>query len=304
MLADRPVDRPRARARGRLPGVDLAADEFPTSALVALARTLAVYHRHQVLHLDRLLRVLRARRRVVLVGNHALDVVDPLLFVAAVLARYGRVPRFIGHVSWQRLPVLRAISARYGIVVSRSMEDAGRALADDGFLMLFPGGVSEAALRSYRNEPYRLKWDDRLGFLRLALEHDAEIVFVAAVGNDDMYYQSSLPTPSAIVRVADAGDGKRYRGAYLRFGLAGIHLLPGVFPLPVQLTHVVSRPLDLGDRAAARQDPDALVELHRSVWQRCQTFLDEAVARRDRTADTLDRAVRTGQHLLHRIGLV
>jgi len=302
VLADRPVDRPRARAR--LPGVDLAADKWPTSALVALARALAVYHRHQVLHLDRLLRVLRARRRVVLVGNHALDVVDPLLFVVAVLARYGRVPRFIAHRSWQRLPVLRAMAARYGIVPSRSMEDAGRALADDGFLMLFPGGVSEAALRSYRNEPYRLKWDDRLGFLRLALEHDAEIVFVAAVGNDDMYYQSHLPTPSAVVRVADAGDGKRYRGAYLRFGLAGVHLLPGVFPLPVQLTHVVSRPLDLGDRAAARRDPDALVELHRSVWQRCQTFLDEAVARRDRTADTLDRAVRTGQHLLHRIGLV
>ena len=304
VLAEPPVARPRTRGRTRLPGVALAADEWPTSALVTIARTLASYHRHQVLHLDRLLRVLRAGRRVVLVGNHALDVVDPLLFVAAVLERYGRVPRFMGHLSWQRLPLLRAISARYGIVPSRSMEDAGRALADDGFLMLFPGGVSEAALRSYRNEPYRLKWDDRLGFLRLALEHDAEIVFVAAVGNDDMYYQSWLPTPSAIVRLADAGDGKRYRGAYLRFGVAGVHLLPGVFPLPVQLTHVVSRPLDLGDRATARRDPDALVELHRSVWQRCQTFLDEAVARRDRTADALDRVVRTGQGLLHRIGFV
>jgi acyltransferase-like protein len=303
-VAERPVARPRGRARTRLPGVELAADEWPTSALVAAARALAAYHRHRVLHLDRLLRVLRARRRVVLVGNHALDVVDPLLFVAALLERYGRVPRFMGHASWQRLPVLRAISARYGIVPSRSMEDAGRALADDGFLMLFPGGVSEAALRSYRNEPYRLKWDDRLGFLRLALEYDAEIVFVAAVGNDDMYYQSWLPTPRAIVRLADAGDGRRYRGAYLRFGLAGVHLVPGVFPLPVQLTHVVSRPLDLGDRATARRDPDALVELHRSVWQRCQAFLDEAVARRDRTADALDRALRTGQGLLHRIGLV
>jgi 1-acyl-sn-glycerol-3-phosphate acyltransferase len=304
--AERAVDRPpaRPRTRPRLPGVELARDEWPTRGLLGLARTLAAYHRHQVLDLDRLLRVLRARRRVVLVGNHALDVVDPLLFVAAVLERYGRVPRFMGHVSWQRLPVLRAVSARYGIVPSRSMEEAGRALADDGFLMLFPGGVSEAALRSYRTEPYRLKWENRLGFLRLALEHDAEIVFVAAVGNDEMFYQSRLPTPSAIVRLADAGDGRRYSGAYLRFGLAGVHLLPGVFPLPVRLTHAVSRPLELGDRDKAKRDPEALVELHRSVWQQCQTFLDEAVARRDRTADALDRAVRTGQRLLHRIGIV
>jgi hypothetical protein len=300
--AEPPVAEPRARARTRLPGVEFTRDEWSTSALLVLARTLAAYHRHQVLHLDRLLRILRARRRVVLVGNHALDVVDPLLFVAAVLERYGRVPRFMGHASWRSLPVLRAVSARYGIVPSRSMEEAARALVDDGFLMLFPGGASEAALRSYRLEPYRLKWGDRLGFLRLALEHDAEIVFVAAVGNDEMYYQSRLPTPSAIVRLAAAGDGKRYRGAYLRFGLAGVHLVPGVFPLPVQLTHVVSPPLDLGDRATARRDPDALAALHGSVWERCQTFLDEAIGHRNRTADALDRAVRVGQRLLHRIG--
>jgi hypothetical protein len=54
-----------------------------------------------------------------------------------------------------------------------------------------------------------------LGFLRLALEHDAEIVFVAAVGNDELYFQAKLPTPDAIVRLADGGDGKRYRGSYL-----------------------------------------------------------------------------------------
>jgi hypothetical protein len=40
------------------------------------------------------------------------------------------------------------------------------------------------------------------------------------------------------------------------------------------------------------------------VWQQCQTFLDDAVADRDRTTDVLDRAVRTGQRLLHRIGIV
>jgi 1-acyl-sn-glycerol-3-phosphate acyltransferase len=156
---------------------------------------LARYHRHRILHLDRLLHLLHARRRVVVVGNHALDVVDPLLFVATLLERYGRVPRFMSHTSWQRLPGLRAIADRYRLVPSRSMEDASRALAEDGFLMLFPGGVSEAALRSYRDEPYRLKWENRLGFLRLALEHDADIVFVATVGNDEMYFQSTLTTP-------------------------------------------------------------------------------------------------------------
>jgi hypothetical protein len=287
-----------------LPGVAIDRRDLPTAALIGIAAVLARYHRHRILHLERLLRLLHAGRRVVVVGNHALDIVDPLLFVAAVLERYGRIPRFMSHTSWQRLPGLRAISDRYRLVPSRSMEDASRALAEDGFLMLFPGGVSEAALRSYRDEPYRLKWQNRLGFLRLALEHDAEIVFVAAVGNDEMYFQSTLPTPEALIRLADAGDGTRYRGTYLRFGLLGIHAIPGVFPLPVQLTHVVSPPLILGDRALARRDPDALAALHRSVCEACQTFLDGAVAERERRSDVVDGMIRAGQRLVQRIGIV
>lgn len=288
----------------RHPGVEIDRRDVSTAALLGLASLLSRYHRHRVLHMERLLGLLRPGHRVVVVGNHALDVVDPLLFVAALLDRYGRVPRFMSHTSWQRLPGLRVIAERYRLVPSRSMEDASRALAEDGFLMLFPGGVSEAALRSYRDEPYRLKWETRLGFLRLALEHDAEIVFVAAVGNDEMYFQSKLPTPRAIVRLADAGDGARYRGSYLRFGLAGVHALPGVFPLPVQLTHVVSPPLILGDRALARRDPDALAALHRSVCDACQKFLDRAVAERDRSGDLVDRTIRAGQRLVQRIGIV
>jgi 1-acyl-sn-glycerol-3-phosphate acyltransferase len=300
----------RAKSRGvetappTLPGVAIDRRDLSTTALLTLASLLGRYHRHHVLHMERLLGLLRAGRRVVVVGNHALDVVDPLLFVATLFERYGRIPRFMSHTSWQRLPGLRAIAERYRLVPSRSMEDASRALAEDGFLMLFPGGVSEAALRSYRNEPYRLKWENRLGFLRLALEHDAEIVFVAAVGNDEMYFQSTLPTPQAIVRIADAGNGARYRGSYLRFGLMGVHALPGVFPLPVQLTHVVSPPLILGDRALARRDPDALAALHRSVCDACQKFLDRAVAERNRSGDWLDRTIRAGERLVQRIGIV
>ena len=119
--------------------------------------------------------------------------------------------------------------------------------------MLYPGANREAAMRSYRDEPYRLKWNDRFGFLRLALETDADIVFVAALGSDELYYQSKLPTPRALLRFANAGDDERYRGARLTFGLLGAHLIPGVMPLPVRITHFVSRPLDLGDRIAARR---------------------------------------------------
>ena len=285
-------------------GVSVDPDEWPTRAFLAFANLLSRYHRHRVIHLGRLRRAFEEGRRIVLVGNHALDIADPLLLLARVYRRLGRVPHFIGHENgWFRVPVLREICERFHVIPSRRPEETVAALRRNGFLMLYPGSNREAAMRSYRDEPYRLKWGGRTGFLRVALEADADVIFVAAVGNDEAYYQSRLPTPGTILRLANAGDIERYRGARLTFGLLGAHLLPGIFPLPVRLTHVVSRCLDLGDRERARRDPAALARLHERVWAECQAFLDAAVARRRRYSDRLDRSIRGAQTLLHGLGL-
>jgi 1-acyl-sn-glycerol-3-phosphate acyltransferase len=269
-----------------------------------LARALGWYHRHRVRHLERLGDLLLSGRRVVVVGNHALDLIDPLMFLAALLESYGRIPRFIGHENIVfKTPLLSSIARHWRVIPSRAEKQASDALRRDGFLMLFPGAGSEALRRDYRAEPYRLKWEGRTGFLELALEHDAEVLFVAAVGNDDMYYQSRLPIPRPVLGWFSHGDAERYRGALMQFGLAGPHLLPGLLPLPVRITHVVSSPLSLGDRRLARKDPLRVRALHRRVWKRCQSFLDRAVAAEHATADPLDRAVRSSMSLLRRMGL-
>jgi hypothetical protein len=226
---------------------------------------------------------------------------DPLLFTTALIERYGCVPCFIGHENLVfRFPGLGRLARSFGMIPSRRMAEAAAALRRDRVLMLYPGSGSEAARRSYRDEPYRLKWENRLGFLRLALRSDAEVVFVAAVGIDEMYYQSSFEIPTWLLRLSNA---ERYRGSRFQFGLFGPHMLPGLFPLPVRITHVVSKPFDLGDREEARRSPAALRRLHERVWTGCQRFLDAAVARREKDAPLLDRAVRTGERLLQEIGL-
>jgi hypothetical protein len=294
------------RVRIRRPPVRGAAidgDDWLFQAFVVLADVLGRYHRHEVVHLGRLRRLLRSGRRVLLVGNHALDIVDPLLLLATVLRKLHRVPRFVGHEKgWFRVPFLRTVSARFHVVPSRRPEEAVAALRSDGFLMLYPGAIREAGMRRYRNEPYRLKWEGRTGFLRVALEADADVVFVAALGSEEAYYQSALSVPEALIRLVN-GDSARYRGMPLRLGLLGVHLVPGMFPLPARLTHVVSRPLDLGDRDLARRDPQAFADLHARVWSDCQRFLDGVVADRTRYSDRLDRAVRGTERLLQGIGV-
>jgi hypothetical protein len=298
------VPAPSRRTRNAVTGAAIDPQAWSTRTFMAAAALLGRYHRHRVINLERLHRLFRSGRRVILVGNHALDIVDPLLLLATVFRRLHRVPRFIGHENgWFRVPVLRDISARFQVIPSRRPEEAVAALQHDGFLMLYPGAIREAGMRRYREEPYRLKWEGRTGLVRLALEADAEIVFVAAVGNDEAYYQSSIPTPGALIRLINAGDSARYRGMPLAFGLFGLHLVPGVFPLPVRLTHVIANALDLGDRERARLDPQALADLHARVWSECQRFLDRVVADRARYSDPLDRSIRAAQRLLQGVGL-
>lgn len=285
-------------------GVQADASDLALRPFLLLAAGLRCYHRHRIRHLERLGNLLEAGRRVIVVSNHALDLVDPLLFVATVCERYGRIPHFIGHENFIfGTPVLRDIARRWYVLPSRRPADTEAALRRDGFLMLFPGAGREALLRDYRREPYRLKWQGRSGFVRLALQHDADIIFVATVGNDDMYFQSRLPMPEALVAVYNAGDSERYRGARLQFGLVGPHILPAVTPLPVQITHVVSQPLDLGDRAAALADPGVFDALHRRLHARCQAALTRAVKRERSRADLVDRGVRRFESLLRAVGL-
>lgn len=285
-------------------GVEADPSDPALRPFLLLAAGLRRYHRHRIRHLERLGHLLEAGRRVIVVSNHALDIVDPLLFVATVCERYGRIPHFIGHENFIfGMPVLRDVARRWYVLPARRPADTEAALQRDGFLMLFPGAGTEALSRDYRREPYRLKWEGRGGFLRLALKYDAQILFVATVGNDDMYFQSRLPMPDLLLAAYNGGDPERYRGARLQFGLVGPHILPAVTPLPVQITHVVSQPLELGNRKAALADPGAFDALHRRVNARCQSSLTRAVNRERSRADLLDRGVRRVGSLLRGFGL-
>ncbi len=46
-----------------------------------------------------------------------------------------------------------------------------------------------------------------------------------------------------------------------------------------------------------------LARLHARVWAECQTFLDAAVAARERSAPPLDRAIRWAERRLGDLGL-
>jgi hypothetical protein len=226
-----------------------------------------------------------------------------MMLRAAIHHGCGRSLPFIGHeMLFFRLPGVRSFVARAGVVPSRNLELAARVLRGEGILMIYPGAGSEAGLRSYRREPYRLKWYERLGFVELVLRERAMILFVAGIGVDEMYYQTDFAVPRALFELFDDGYVESYRGLRIQLGAAGLHVLPGVFPLPVKVTHEISAPLRF-DPSVDPWNREALEQTQLNLWAQCQTLLDDAVAVRDRHSDWLDAALRHGTRALQSLGL-
>jgi 1-acyl-sn-glycerol-3-phosphate acyltransferase len=271
------------------------------SLAFGLANLYRRYHRHEVEGLGRLERAIGTGRPVLLVSNHCLEIVDAIMFAAAVDEQIGRTVRFIGHETlFFRLPGVRELSRAIGAIPSRDFGLAEQVLRDDRLLMLYPGAGTEASLRILRREPYRLKWYGKTGFVRLALRTGATILFVAGVGIDEMYAQTRWPVPPRLFDLPFAGSLASYRGLRVQLGLSGPHVFPGVLPLPVKVTHVISRPIRF-DRSADPDDPVAVEAVQLEVWARCQRALDEAVSRRDCRADALDRLARAAVDTVERI---
>jgi 1-acyl-sn-glycerol-3-phosphate acyltransferase len=116
-------------------------------------------------------------------------------------------------------------------------------------LLVTPGGMREA--RPSR-EFYRLRWEGRYGFARLALATGVPIVPLAVVGG------------------AEAYPGVRL----------GQLSLWSPLPLPAQLEVVLGEPIAVLARPEAARDPRVVTPLHALAWERTQALYDRVRARR------------------------
>ena len=121
---------------------------------------------------------------VLFVGNHTIFGFMDLPFMMAELWKRRRMTvRGLGEHAHYAIPLWRDLLGVCGMV--RGTRDNVRALMrDKQNVLVFPGGAREVNKR--RGEKYQLMWKERLGFARLAIEHDYRIVPFAAVGAEEM----------------------------------------------------------------------------------------------------------------------
>ncbi|MCX7958647.1 MAG: acyltransferase family protein [Deltaproteobacteria bacterium] len=187
-----------------------------------------IYFRYEVLGFENI----PHKGPAIIVMNHGILPLDGFLLGMEILIRLSRLPRGLtDHIIFS-VPFLREFFLSVGIV-DGNRENAMRILKKGGLLMVMPGGAKEGIKKP--EEKYRLNWEGRTGFIRIAQESGAPVILSFCYGIDDIYEWVLQKT----------GRKTEEIGVPLFVGL-------GILPIPVKLTQVISKPI----RIPASENPD------------------------------------------------
>jgi len=128
---------------------------------------------------------LPADGRFLLVGNHTqFGLSEIVLIPYFVRSRIGSQVRALADREFARNGRPAPIVTAYGAVVG-SPESASQLMRDDQTVLVFPGGGRE--MPKFKGEEYTLRWNNRYGFARSAIEHGYPIVTAGLVGGDEVF---------------------------------------------------------------------------------------------------------------------
>lgn len=206
---------------------------------------------------------------VLFVGNHSggSNTPDTFVFVLAYNTYFtvtGRPLYALAHEIVTRMPLLGTLSRKMGVVPA-DPDVAAAIFERGGSVLVYPGGDVEA-LRPSRNR-YRIVFDGRQGFLKLAHEAGVKIVPVVATGGHDTFFVFNDGRQTAKFLRFD--KFLRIKSVPLSISVPW-GLLPGDLPhipLPAKIRIQVMKPIDLRDRFGDEPDWDAAYDYVTSVMQ-------------------------------------
>lgn len=171
------------------------------------------------------------RGAVLVVSNHAFLGLDTPALGALLVLHTGRAPFFLADRN-----VFRHVQALVGSMggIPGTREGAAGLLSRGELVVVYPGGVDDAF--KLTDEAYTLKWGDRRGFARVAVESQAPILPIAATGIDEVF---ELHRREHII-------GRRVGGSP-RYDMP----LPELLPRRVPFNYYVLPPIDTSGPADA-----------------------------------------------------
>lgn len=159
------------------------------------------------------------------VGNHTMmGTFDAAVMVFGLRERLGVWPRGLADNVHFKVPLWRDLFIDAGAVAG-SHENFRALMAIGAHVIVFPGGVGEVFKR--KGEQYRLRWKERLGFARLAIEAGCPVIPFSAVGADDSYSillgsDEIMKVPGMAAVTRRLGLKSDYLGLYRGLGLTAL----------------------------------------------------------------------------------
>ena len=261
-----------SRADNPLDGRD---SDHIRATLPAYRALMQLYFRPKVRGLENI----PAEGPVLLVGNHSGGtlIVDTFAFTFAFYSYFGVERRFhqLAHDLVFSVPGLGALR-NYGTVPA-SPENAERALDAGAALLVYPGGDRESFRPSWSSS--KIQFEDRRGFIRLALAKDVPIVPVVAVGGQETAL--FLTRGRRLAKMLQLDRLLRLDVLPIQLGPPfGVTVLdlPGRVPLPSQITIQVLPKLELADQFGPRADEASVYD---AITEQMQQALEELAGERD-----------------------
>jgi len=216
------------------------------------------------------------------VGNHSGGPLlpDVWLKLAYWNRRYGtdRPAYALVHDFPFKLPVIKTLLLKLG-GIQASPENATRALAQGGAVLIYPGGEIDC-MRSFWNRN-KIDFLGRTGFIKLAFRHGVPIVPVVNVGAHEVYF--TLFSSRALARWTGIESLMRVKTVPLNFGLPW-GMWPTGFvpylPLPSKITYKVGKPIRCNGGPSRADDPATLRRIYHQVTGVMQDMLDDLASRR------------------------
>jgi 1-acyl-sn-glycerol-3-phosphate acyltransferase len=252
--------------------VDAWDPEYIARTLPVLMPPTQAYFRTEVHGLERI-----PDGPSLLVGNHSGGwmIVDTFLFTYAFYEHFGPDRRFhqLAHDLIARSPLLNHVRL-YGVIAANH-ENARRAFERDAPVLVYPGGDAETFRPSWRSA--EIDFDQRRGWIRLALEAGVPIVPVVAIGGQETALFVTRGRRVARALMLD----RMFRLTVLPVSIGpplGINVLdfPGRLPLPSKIELQVLDPIDLTERFGADPDRDEVYDTVTAEMQDALDALDRA----------------------------
>jgi 1-acyl-sn-glycerol-3-phosphate acyltransferase len=202
---------------------------------------------------------------VIVACTHALATYDMPLLAREIFEKYGRIPKFLIDRNFFKIPFVGDLMEAFGSVEA-GPKTAEKLLKKGEIIIVAPGGTRELLRPS--GERYQFLWENRKGFVRLAMQTGAPIVLAACPKADDVFTVYKNPITKFFY--------EKFRfPVFIARGLG-----PSPFPRKVRLTHFLSRPILL-EKSLKKVESEAFQEQleknHRSIVKKMENLVAKAV---------------------------